>query len=124
MPLANKLVQGGAVLKKILLVDDDGDFLQILSSVLEKDFEVYKADGLSKALKVLDTVPIGAICSDFYMRDGTGLDLLKKIRCKNITLPFLLMSGSNDTRLIDTAQNYDALFCCKTDNLLNKIREL
>lgn len=59
-------------MKKLLLVDDNRDFLQILSIALEKDFEVYKADGLSQALKVLDTVPINAICSDFYMRDGTG----------------------------------------------------
>lgn len=56
-------------MRKILLVDDDSDFLQILSSALEKDFEVYKADGISQALKILDTVPIDAICSDFYMRD-------------------------------------------------------
>jgi DNA-binding NtrC family response regulator len=111
-------------MKKLLLVDDDGDFLQILSSALEKDFEVYKADGLSQAHRVLDTVPISAICSDFYMRDGTGLDLLKEIRCKSITLPFLLMSGSYDTRFIDLAKSYDALFCCKTDDLLNKIKEL
>lgn len=111
-------------MKRLLLVDDDRDFIQILSSALEKDFEVYKADGLHQALKVLDTVPISAICSDFYMRDGTGLDLLKELRCKNITLPFLLMSGSDDTRFIDIAQSYDASFCCKTDDLLSKIKEL
>jgi DNA-binding NtrC family response regulator len=111
-------------MKKLLLVDDNRDFLQILSIALEKDFEVYKADGLSQALKVLDTVPINAICSDFYMRDGTGLDLIKEIRCKNITLPFLLMSGSDDTRFIDIARSYDALFCCKTDDLLSKIKAL
>ena len=82
------------------------------------------AYGLSQALKVLDTVPINAICSDFYMRDGTGLDLIKEIRCKNITLPFLLMSGNDDTRFIDIARSYDALFCCKTDDLLSKIKAL
>ncbi|MEY8391560.1 hypothetical protein AALA98_09335 [Lachnospiraceae bacterium 45-W7] len=74
-------------MKKILLVDDDCDFLQNLSSAIEKDFEVYKADGISQALKILDTVPIDAICSDFYRRDGTGLNLLKKYTQKiNISL--------------------------------------
>lgn len=111
-------------MRKILLVDDDSDFLQILASALEKDFEVYKADGISQALKILDTVPIDAICSDFYMRDGTGLDLLKKIHSENITFPFLLMSGSDDAKLIDIVLNYDAQFCCKTDKLINKIKEL
>lgn len=111
-------------MKKLLLVDDDRDFRKILSSALEKNFEVYEADGLSQALKILDTIPINVICSDFYMRDGTGFDLLKEIRCKNITLPFLLMSGSDDTRFIDITRSYDAVFCCKTDDLLNKIKEL
>ena len=107
-------------MKKLLLVDDDGDFLQILSSALEKDFEVYKADGLSQAHRVLDTVPISAICSDFYMRDGTGLDLLKEIRCKSITLPFLLMSGSYDTRFIDLAKSYNSFILLSKSSVLQQ----
>ena len=40
-------------MKKLLLVDDNRDFLQILSIALEKDFEVYKADGQSRKLEEL-----------------------------------------------------------------------
>lgn len=63
-------------MKKLLLVDDDRDFRKILSSALEKTFEVWEADGLSQALKVLDTIPINVICSDFYMRWSKTVALL------------------------------------------------
>ena len=67
-------------MKRLLLIDDDRDFLQLLSSVLQQDFQVYEAEGVAEALKILDSVPVHAICSDFNMRDGTGLELLEKIK--------------------------------------------
>ena len=67
-------------MKRLLVVDDDRDFLQLLSSVLQQDFQVYEAAGVAEALKILDSVPVHAICSDFNMRDGTGLELLEKIK--------------------------------------------
>lgn len=83
-------------MKKILVVDDNIDYLAILGSVLEKYFEVYEASSVKEALQVLENSEIEAICSDFNMKDGTGLDLLRKIRQKDLTIPFLLMSGDND----------------------------
>ena len=112
-------------MKRLLLVDDDTAFLQLLSSVLQQDFQVYEAAGVAEALKTLDTVPVHAICSDFNMRDGTGLELLERLYHENIKIPFLLMSGDNDRRLAETAERYGAAFCCKTDfDLLGKIKEM
>ena len=112
-------------MKRLLLVDDDTAFLQLLSSVLQQDFQVYEATGVEEALKTLDTVPVHAICSDFNMRDGTGLELLERLYHENIKIPFLLMSGDNDRRLAETAERYGAAFCCKTDfDLLEKIKEM
>ena len=112
-------------MRNLLLVDDDRDFLQLLSSMLQKDFQVYEATGITEALKILDTVPVHAICSDFNMPDGTGLELLGKIRNADIKIPFLLMSGNDDRRLTDTTERHGAVFCCKTDfDLLEKIKEM
>lgn len=112
-------------MKKLLLVDDDTAFLQLLSSMLQQDFQVYEATGITEALKTLDTVPVHAICSDFNMRDGTGIELLEKLHHENIKIPFLLMSGDNDCRLVDITKRYGATFCCKTDfDLLEKIKEM
>lgn len=86
-------------MKKILIVDDNMDFLRILSSALQKRFQTYESMGVADALKILESVTVDAVCSDFNMRDGTGLELLIKLRQKGVKVPFLLMSGDDDTRL-------------------------
>jgi len=112
-------------MKKLLLVDDDTAFLQLLSSMLQQDFQVYEAAGVAEALKTLDTVPVHAICSDFNMRDGTGIELLERLYHEKNKIPFLLMSGDDDRRLIEITKQYGAAFCCKTDfDLLEKIKEM
>jgi DNA-binding NtrC family response regulator len=102
-------------MKKLLIVDDNLDYLGFLVSIFKKHFEVYEALGVKEALRMLENKEIDAICSDFNMRDGTGLDLLKKIRQKDLTVPFLLMSGDNDGILEKEAKYYGGSFCCKTD---------
>lgn len=112
-------------MNRLLLVDDDRDFLQLLSSMLQQDFQVYEATGVKEALKTLNSVQVNAICSDFNMRDGTGLELLERLYHENIKIPFLLMSGNDDYRLYDAAERYGAIFSCKTDvDFLKRIRTL
>ena len=112
-------------MKNLLLVDDDRDFLQLLSSILKKDFQVYEATGITEALKILQTAQINVICSDFNMWDGTRLELLKMLRYENVKTPFLLMSGNADFCLVNVAEQHGAVFCCKTDfELLEKIKKI
>lgn len=87
-------------MKRILVVDDNTEFLQTLSTVLSGDFDTIKATGVMDALNTLKTITVDAICSDFNMKDGTGLDLLEKIRQKGLKTPFLLMSG-DDSRALE-----------------------
>ena len=112
-------------MKRLLIVDDDMDFLQLLCSILEKQFEVYTATGVKVAMQVLNTSVIDAVCSDFNMRDGTGLDFLKQLRRDHPEIPVLLMSGADDPNLVRNAQSYGATFVNKADStLLEKIRNL
>ena len=74
-------------MKKILIVDDNMDFLRILSSALQKRFQTYESMGVADALKILESVTVDAVCSDFNMRDGTGLELLIKLRQKGVKVP-------------------------------------
>lgn len=110
-------------MKKLLVVDDNLNYLGFLASVLEKHFEVYTSTGVKDALRLLDNKKVEAICSDYNMRDGTGLDLLEDIRQKGITVPFLLMSGDDDYLLEQKAKFNGGVFCCKTDyDLIAKIK--
>ena len=61
-------------MKRILIVDDNTEFLQTLSTVLSGDFDTIKAKGVKEALDILQEITVDAVCSDFYMEDGTGLD--------------------------------------------------
>ena len=112
-------------MKKILLVDDSLEYLGALSSVIEKNFEVYTATGVKDALRLMDHKKIEAICSDYNMKDGTGLELLEDIRQKGITVPFLLMSGDDDCLLEQKAKLCGGVFCSKVDyDLIEKIKSI
>lgn len=66
-------------MRKLLVIDDNLGFLGFLTSALEKYFEVYTATGVKDALRLLEHQKVEAICSDYNMRDGTGLDLLEEM---------------------------------------------
>lgn len=77
----------GVVLKKILLVDDDANFRHLFAELLNKEFETYEAFGVCDALKMLETITVDLICSDYNMRDGTGLDLLQVLQGEKYLRP-------------------------------------
>lgn len=112
-------------MKRLLLVDDNMEFLELLSAVLKRHFHIYTAAGVQEALLVIETAAVDAICSDFNMRDGTGMELLEQLRSKGTQIPFLLMSGDNDFHLVNMARGYGAVFACKTDwDFVDKIKQL
>ena len=76
-------------------------------------------------MRLLEHRKVEAICSDYNMQDGTGLDLLEEIRQKGITVPFLLMSGDDDCLIEQQTKFYGGVFCYKTDyDLTAKIKAL
>ena len=112
-------------MKKLLIVDDNLDYLRLLVSIMKKHFEVYEASGVKDALQVLENPEIEAICSDYNMKDGTGLELLEDIRQKGINVPFLLMSGDDDCLLEQKAKLCGGVFCSKVDyDLIEKIKSI
>ena len=112
-------------MKRILIVDDNTEFLQTLSTVLSGDFDTIKAKGVKEALDILQEITVDSVCSDFNMEDGTGLDLLEIIRQQGLKTPFLLMSGDDSRALEQKTKLYYADFCFKTDfDLIRKIKAL
>lgn len=112
-------------MKRILIVDDNIEFLGLLSSALKQHFQVYEATGVREAIKLLESITVDAICSDFNMRDGTGLELLTQLRQQDVRIPFMLMSASDDYHLANEVQSWGGSFCCKTDYIfLEKIKDM
>lgn len=100
-------------MKKILLVDDEHSFLQILDMALSKYFETYTATGVQEAMDILKQNEIDLICSDLYMRDGTGVDLLQGVKKIHKNTSFILLSGSDYNFDIKMAEHYGAIFIPK-----------
>ncbi len=112
-------------MKRILIVDDNIELLGVIPSILKHHFQIYEATGVQEAIKLLETVAVDAICADFNMRDGTGLELLKQLRQQDVKIPFMLMSAGDDRHLENEAQSWGASFCCKTDfDLITKIKAM
>lgn len=112
-------------MKTFLIVDDNEEFLELLSSILQRQFKIYRVTGVQDAVKLLESITVDAICSDYNMRDGTGLDLLKMLRQQDIKIPFMLMSASDDRYLANKVQSWGASFCGKTSyELIDQIKAL
>lgn len=112
-------------MKRILLVDDDETFRYILAESLRKEFEVLESFGVNDALKKLETASVDLICSDYNMRDGTGLDLLQSCKEMNISVLFMLMSACDSNQLSRKADLFGITFCEKTDReFLDKLRAM
>ena len=80
--------------EKILLVDDEKDFLDVMSERIEaRGMEVTKADSAAKALEQVETGGFDAIILDLMMPGMDGLQTLKAIKAKNPDLQVILLTG-------------------------------
>lgn len=83
---------------KVLVVEDDKGVREVLVELFKASgFSVSQADGGDKAWSMLDQEPIDLVLTDIRMRNGDGIELLKKIKNKNLMSPtVLLISGYAD----------------------------
>ena len=96
----------------ILVVDDDASQRGLLSSFLTgQGFLSASASSAEEALQILATQDIAMLISDVRMPGISGLDLLRRVREKNLLLPVLLVTAYADVRdavgaMRDGAANY------------------
>jgi DNA-binding NtrC family response regulator len=80
--------------EKILLVDDEKDFLDVMSERIEaRGMDVTTADSAEKALKDVESGGFDAIILDLMMPGMDGLETLKAIKKKNPDLQVILLTG-------------------------------
>ena len=84
--------------KKILFVDDETDFLAIMTQRIESwGHEVISASNGKEALDLFTDKKPDVIILDYLMPDINGIDLLKKIRAIDRNVPVLMFSAKADT---------------------------
>ena len=100
---------------RILCVDDDPIVLDITKEFLSANgFEVELANSATEALEMLDKSPYDALVSDFQMPMIDGIELLKHLRSRLNTIPFILFTGRGREELAIEALN------CGADHYLQK----
>ena len=92
---------------RVLIVDDDPTVRIVLSTILEGDFEMYQAPGLSQALQVLEQHAIDVVVTDFLMLHGSGLELLEWLRQGPSTTVGILLTGrANQPEIWEAQQRH------------------
>lgn len=101
--------------KTLLVVDDETDLRDIVSSELEfMGANVHQAENITNAQKILDKEKIDLIVSDIRMPGGTGIDLLDAVKRRDVNVPpVILITGFADITLEDA-------FAKGAEALLNK----
>ncbi|UNY99516.1 sigma-54 dependent transcriptional regulator [Zhouia spongiae] len=78
----------------ILLVEDDISFSVMLERFLKrKDFQVEIAHSIEKAFTKLKAEKYDLIFTDLRLPDGSGLELLEKMKETDPSLPIIMMTG-------------------------------
>ncbi len=75
------------------MVDDHGDTLHSMTLLLTRlGYEVLAADTMTEALRIAEEEHFDILLSDIGLPDGSGLELLKRLRAKR-NVPALALSG-------------------------------
>jgi len=101
---------GGAESLRVLAVDDDPALRKLVRMGLgDLGYEVDLADSVAQAMTCLRTRPYSVVLSDYDMPGGSGLDLLTYVTRVYPDLPFIMLTGHDETPLARSAISSGAL---------------
>jgi len=112
--------------KKILVVDDEQDFLDVVQIRLEaNNYEVFTASNGEEALEKIKDIKPAAVLLDILMPGMNGLEVLKKIRKFDKHLPvYMITAFSTDDRFRDANRLGASGFIVKTEDLAKEIDDI
>lgn len=81
-------------METVLVVDDEKNYLLILSAVLEEEgYEVLTANSGREALEIQKTSDVDLILTDMKMPSMDGIELLEKIKTRDPDMPVIMMTA-------------------------------
>ena len=93
VPAAPDTLDGNAARQRLLLVEDHEDTSRILSRLLQgSGYSVVTAHTVAGALKAAERHEVDLVISDLGLPDGTGLELMSKLR-ETYQVPGIALSG-------------------------------
>jgi CheY-like chemotaxis protein len=109
-------------LKKVLLVDDDRDFLEMHTAVLEhRGYEVITAQSSSECMAKLGETKPDIVILDVMMEQfDSGFKASEKIKQKYKNLPVMLLTSIGAQTNLDFSSSEEVLKVSGADALLDK----
>lgn len=113
---------------KVLLVDDEEELITTLAERLQlRGLQVQTATEGEAALSIIESNPPGVVLLDVMMPGMGGIEILKRIKALNRTIPVILISGYGSTEQSKDGLNLGAfdymMKPCDLDSLIGKIKE-
>jgi len=108
--------------KKVLLVDDDTDFLEMHTAVLQhRGYEVIPAQSAKEGMAKLDEMKPDIVILDVMMEQfDSGFKASEKIKQKYKDLPVMLLTSIGAQTNLDFSSSEDVLKVSGADVLLDK----
>ncbi len=92
--------------KKILLIDDERDFIALMEVKIESwGYELFSATSGALGIKALAKVKPDLVILDLIMPVMDGLSTLKKIRKINKTIPVIMLTAHDGFDMIEEAED-------------------
>ncbi len=113
--------------KKILIVDDEPDFLELFSMRLEANgFKVVTAKNGIEALEKVEKEKPDAVLLDVMLPPGIdGLEVLKRIRKKDKKLPVFMISAYSTDEMFKLAEKFGSFgYIVKTGDLQKEVEHV
>jgi two-component system, OmpR family, response regulator len=112
---------------RILLVDDEEDFLDATSKRLRRrGFEVRAATRCDAAMREVEAGWPGVVVLDVMLPDGSGLDCLRRMKRAAPRLPVVMLTAHASLRAgLDGIADGASEYCLKPielDELVEKLR--
>ena len=90
--------------ERILVVDDEENVRVLFSRILQKEgYQVECASSGSEAIEKLANSSFDLVVTDLKMNGIDGLDVVRKGKTVNHTMPFILISGYGTNQTAGTA---------------------
>lgn len=82
--------------RRILVIDDDADTLELVSTLLDRSNTTLTALNLNEALEIVKKEFVDVVVCDINLGKENGFQLIEELKNNLLEIPFIIVSGDVD----------------------------